>query len=349
MMRRAAVALASVGVLACEGPSVGGTTLDGGPVVLGVLQFEPEVDLESGALLSCPWSGRVLALPILIDTLLWPEFDLPLLVQNGGPASSEGTRRFDETITPSGVARVHWNCFHPPSLPSAQPYGSAELVDGGVYTPDGGPEDLPDTLYLPSSSSDDLPLPYLVLHHRDLSRPFCKADYLDDENVSSQSALRLAASGERILGGDQGMVTLRAVSRELVLDIDYELQLGELAVACCAEASQPRCTRPLVGPSCDRLRAEFRTLTATATTADRGGLVEPFEPLIQELASRPRVLWTRLNLRLEFHDPYGARLEAPGWVRVGFCRGCGGRWPLTEEPTPSPVMECLARKPWESG
>lgn len=358
MMLRAAllVGLGAANLLACADDSAGGLGAGGGVSVLGVVEYWPRPGSPPDSPPSCSESGRVLPVPVLIDTTLWTDFELPLWVRNGGPAQAEGPRRFDESITPTGLARTSWECLGAPFNPNtAQPAPAGSNLDGGWA--EGGlgdagsgegmeRPDAPDASYLPYEWNEDLPLPELVLQRRDPETPFCRSWYQVPRD--DPPAQRATAGGRTILGGDEGLVVLRAVTRELVQDMDLELRLGELAVRCCAESGAARCEGPLSGAACETLRQELRTLTTTRAPELEPDPEETFEPLIHTLATRPSILWVGLRASLELMNPYGARRDALGRIRVGFCRGCGGRWPPAEGPSPSPRMTCIAQKPWGS-
>lgn len=354
MTPRAALALGltGAGLLACTEDTSDSSVNGAGASVLGVVQYTMQPSAVSGSPPICAESGRVLAVPVLIDTTLWAEFDLPILVGNGEPAQAEGPQRFDQAITPTGLARAAWECLGAPFDPRAtQSRTPVPNLDGGWVEWDSGAEDLlnrADASYLPPSQSHEQPLPELVLRRRDPETPFCRSGHRDLRDDDIPIEQRATSKGETILGGDDGLVVLRAVSRDLVQDMDLELQLGEFAGRCCAETGSARCEGPLFGPACERIELELRTLTTATTAEDRPAPEESLEPLIRTLAARPPILWLELRLSVDFMNPYGTQLDATGRIRVGFCRGCGGRWPPGSGSTPSPLMECIARKPWEA-
>lgn len=375
MARRACLALAALGLAACVGDPSGGLASGGGVVVLGIPKLAPYWDGESGAIASCTWSGRFVATPIVLAPSEWSELEIPFWVQNGGPERAEGTRRFDMAITPSGVARAAWTCQRAPRPPEVPDWpdwipdagefdaGDAELDagdgDGNRDAGDTGEADQGDGDAGDAGQGDLGPtdaggpryphpseLTPWLLHRRDVERPFCADGPVVFEDLSSPSVEQVVTGGQRILGGDKDIVTVRLLSRELLQDVDLELRLGALARSCCVEAE---CAGPLIGAACEELFGELRALSATARAEGRAGLVEPFDGLVQTLADQPRILWAETSVRIEFLDPYGAWVGTTTKLRIGFCRDCRYYgFPADIATTSSDTLDCLAGKFRES-
>ncbi len=331
-------------------------------VVRGVMRLDFVWDETSEVLEACAGrlDGSLLGTPLVLDTEHWTELELPLLVENGGPANAEGTRFFDDTITPAGTGLAFWACDHRPEPGSSEPLPESRFRDSGfgptsprVWTNDdaGAGGDGP-WFTDGDGSSAVTPAPgapvELVLHARDPSQVFCLLEVPVDPWRVTADYERIPTKGETVVGGGRGVLVVHAVPRALGEDIDFELRMGSWARECCPEIGDGKCEAPLGRPACDRLRAEVRTLTDTASIAGGRGWEDPFETYVTRWASRPETLWMQLNLQFEFRDPYGKVLTAWHRMSIGFCRGCGGFQPRSDGRALDPAIECLARRLWVS-